>query len=177
MLQCLHASLSEWGSQTCLAGMEETNSEEIAVSDTAGAVGARGDEDVDLSAMSADELRSLILRERREQAASKPPTATTSIVTQSEPGPLTSRDQTGFFSPSETQAKTIPAITLIANQAPTSSTASKASLTMKPGVGGLDTALPGGVFRVGVLCLCRQQASRHAALRTQQMFCVGLDST
>jgi hypothetical protein len=75
---------------------------------------------------------------------------------QGEPGPLTLRDQTGVFSPSETQAKTIPAITPIAeqgagdNQAPTSSTASKASLTVKPGVGGSDTALPGGVFRAGV---------------------------
>jgi hypothetical protein len=66
MLQRLHASLSEWGSQTCLAGMEEMNSEEIAVSDAAGAAGTRGDEDVDLSAMSADELQSLILRERWE---------------------------------------------------------------------------------------------------------------
>jgi hypothetical protein len=70
----------------CLVGMEETNSEEIAVSDAAGAAGARGDEDVDLSAMSADELRSLILRERWERAAARPSTTTTSIVTQSEPG-------------------------------------------------------------------------------------------
>jgi hypothetical protein len=45
--------------------MEETSSEEIAVSDAAGAAGAIGDEDVNLGAMSADELRSLILRERR----------------------------------------------------------------------------------------------------------------
>ncbi len=119
-------------------------------------MGARGDEDVDLSAMSADELRSLILRERRERAAAKPPTVTTSIVTQGEPGPLTLSGQTGVFSSPETQAKTLPAITPIANQGagddqvPTSGTTSKASLTVKPGVGGSDTALPGGVFQAGV---------------------------
>jgi hypothetical protein len=88
----------------------------------------------------------LILHEHRERAAARPSTATTSIVTQGEPGPLTSRDQTGVFSPSETQAKTIAGD----DQAPTSSTASKASLTVKPGVGGSDTALLGGVFRAGV---------------------------
>jgi hypothetical protein len=136
--------------------MEETNSEEIAVSDTAGAAGARGDEEVDISVMSADELQSLIVCERRERAAAKPLTATSSIVTQGEPGPLTLRGQTGVFSPSETQAKTIPALTPIADQGagddqvPTSGMTSKASLTVKPGVGGSDTALPGGVFRAGV---------------------------
>jgi hypothetical protein len=83
-------------------------------------------------------------------STSRPSTATTSIVTQSEPGPLTLSDHTGVFPPTETQAKTIPAITPIAKQAPTSSMASKASLTVKPGVGGSDTTLPGGVFQAGV---------------------------
>jgi hypothetical protein len=79
-----------------LAGMEETNSEEIAVSDAAGAAGVRGEE-VDISATSADELRLLIVHEHWERAVAKLLTATTSIITQGEPGPLTSRGQTGFF--------------------------------------------------------------------------------
>ena len=116
----------------------------------------RSDEEVELEAMSVEQLRSLIVRERREREAARSPIVIASTVTQGEPGPLTVSGQTGVFSPSGTQEKTIAAIPPITergpgdDQGPTSGTTSKAGLAVRLGVGGSDTALPGGVFQAGV---------------------------
>ena len=77
--------------------MEESSSDERSVDGAAGAAGVRSDEEVELEAMSVEQLRSLIVRERREREAARSPIVIASTVTQGEPGPLTVSGQTGVF--------------------------------------------------------------------------------